>query len=325
MDIDSVVEKVHRLIIDHLPVRTTKTPSGWTTLDCPMCSDKRKRGGINTDGAKISFHCFNCNFTTGWSLNPYLGKKYKDLASKLGASDKEVHTVQLELLKHSEFLTKEETTSYVYNIAKFKNVDLPDNVQMVDDLDDNHPIKQYAISRGLLGLYPLLYFDDKLYKQRLVVPFFYNNELVGWTARHINPPNKQTPKYLHNMQSGYVFNVDKFADSEREIIIVTEGVFDAILIDGIAVQGNAVSAEQAHLIDKLGCRVIVCPDRDEAGKDLINQAIELGWEVSFPNWAPDIKDAADAVARYGRVATLQSIIDSATNNKIKIEVKAKML
>ena len=104
-----------------------------------------------------------------------------------------------------------------------------------------------------------------------------------------------------------------------------EGVFDAILIDGIAVQGNAVSAEQAHLIDKLGCRVIVCPDRDEAGKDLINQAIELGWEVSFPDWHPSCKDAADAVARYGRVATLQSIIDSATNNKIKIEVKAKML
>ena len=79
------------------------------------------------------------------------------------------------------------------------------------------------------------------------------------------------------------------------------------------------------MFEKLGKRIILGTDRDEPGKELIDKALALGWEVSFPDWAPDIKDAADAVARYGRVATLQSIIDSATNNKIKIEVKAKML
>ena len=26
----------------------------------------------------------------------------------------------------------------------------------------------------------------------------------------MNPPNKQTPKYLHNIQPGYVFNIDRF-------------------------------------------------------------------------------------------------------------------
>ena len=50
------------------------------------------------------------------------------------------------------------------------------------------------------------------------------------------------------MQTGYVFNVDRFADSKREVVIVTEGVFDAILIDGVSIQGNSVGAEQAHLI-----------------------------------------------------------------------------
>ena len=63
-------------------------------------------------------------------------------------------------------------------------------------------------------------------------------------------------------------------------MVVTEGVFDAILIDGISVMGNSVTAEQAHLIDKLDLRVIVCPDRDKAGIELIDQALELGWEVS---------------------------------------------
>ena len=164
-----------------------------------------------------------------------------------------------------------------------------------------------------------------MYNARLVVPFMYNNQLVGWTGRHINPPNKETAKYLLNMQSGYVFNIDKFVDTDREVVVVVEGVFDAILIDGISVLGNGVTAEQAHLIDKLNKRVILCPDRDEAGKDLIDKAIELGWEISFPPWSKECKDAADAVTKYGRLLTLASIVKHASSNKIKNQVKAKML
>ena len=97
------------------------------------------------------------------------------------------------------------------------------------------------------------------------------------------------------------------------------------MIDGIAVQGNHVTAEQAHLINKLNKRVIVCPDRDNAGKEFIEQALTLDWEVSFPPWHTDIKDAADAVLKYGRLATVSSIIQHATGNQLKARVKAKML
>ena len=325
MDIDFLVEQVHRLLLDNLPIRTSKTPSGWNTMDCPMCTDKRKRGGLITTGAKISYNCFNCGFTTGWEPNPTLGKKYKDLAIKLGANNQDIHKVTIELMKYSEELETESDSDYVYNLQKFNTEQIPETAMAVDDLPDEHAVKEYAKQRGLLGLYPLLYFDEKLYKQRLVVPFTYNNDVVGWTGRHISPPDKQTPKYLHKMQPGYVFNIDRFADSKREIVIVTEGVFDAILIDGVAIQGNSVGPEQAHLIEKLGKRIIVCPDRDEAGIELMLQAAELGWEVSFPPWHVDCKDAADAVQRYGRLATVSSIIKHATDNKLKIEVKAKML
>ena len=125
------------------------------------------------------------------------------------------------------------------------------------------------------------------------------------------------------MQGGYVFNIDRFADSKRQIVIVTEGVFDAILVDGVAVQGNSVGAEQAHLLDKLSKRIILCPDRDDAGNEFIEQALALDWEVS--SWHVDCKDAPDAVQRYGRLATVSSIIKHATGNKLKARVKAKMI
>lgn len=326
--IEQVVDSVHSLLMDHLPVRATRTPSGWITLNCPMCSDKRKRGGINSQGAKISYHCFNCGYTTGWSPGPKLGKRYCDLAERLGAPLKEINDIKLALLKHTEGLEGMEAGAYVFTAQKFEPVSLPDNTELVENLPDDHEVKQYAKQRGIYGLYPLLYFDDLAHRKRLIIPFMYNNEVIGWSGRHINPPDKSTAKYLTNLPAGggkYVFNIDRFADSDRKYVIVVEGLMDAILIDGVAIMSNKVTPEQAHLLDKLGKTIILCPDRDKPGKVLIEQAAALGWMVSFPNWAPDIKDAADACKRYGRLATVQSIINSATDNQVKIKVKTKML
>lgn len=323
--IENIIESVHNLLMLNLPVRTNRTPSGWQTFDCPMCNDRRKRAGVIQDGTKISFHCFNCKYTTGWAMNPHMGKKFKELAERLGADKSDIHRAQLELLKHSDELEQTDAAGYVYSTSKFDTVELPENVQTIESLEPEHELRQYAEERGILGAYPLLHFNDLASKRRVIVPFTYNGELVGWTGRHIAPPDKETPKYLLNTQPGYVFNVDAFADSERDIVIVVEGIFDAILVDGVSVLGNSVTPEQAHLIDKLGKRVILCPDRDKAGKQLIEQATALDWEVSFPPWHPDCKDAADAAQRYGRLATVNSIIKHATSNKIKIQVKSKML
>ena len=70
--------------------------------------------------------------------------------------------------------------------------------------------------------------------------------------------------------------------------------------------------------------VIVCPDRDKSGSNLIDVALENNWMVSFPEWENNIKDCADAVKHYGRLYTLKSVIDSAINNKAKIQVYKKI-
>lgn len=325
MTVDTIIEHVHRLLLDHLPVRTNRTPSGWQTFDCVMCNDKRKRAGVIVTGAKISYNCFNCKYSTGWSPGPHLGKKYRELAERMGASDKEVHTVQLELMKSGTELMDMDESSIDYAFSKFKPIELPDTAQRIEDLPDDHELKKYAKERGILGRYPLWHFTDIPNKRRVIVPFIFNGELVGYSGRHVNPSDKSTPKYLMNTQPGFVFNVDSFANDDREIVIVVEGIFDAILIDGVSVLGNSITPEQALLIEKLNKRIIVCPDRDEAGKELIEQALALGWEVSFPPWEKNCKDAADAVARYGTLATIQSIIKYATGNPTKIKVQTKLL
>ena len=62
-----------------------------------------------------------------------------------------------------------------------------------------------------------------------------------------------------------------------------------------------------------------------SGAPRSRKAIELGWEISFPPWSNDCKDAADAVNKYGKLLTLASIVKFASDNKIKNQVRAKML
>lgn len=324
-NITAIIDSVHGLILNNLPLKSGKTPSGWVTMNCPMCSDKRRRGGVITQGPKISYHCFNCKFKTGWQPGLALGKKYKSLATTLGVDQQELHAVQIQLMKHSDDLELQDSSEYVFKAASFPTVELPENVQAIETLPDSHELKLYAKERGILGAYPLLHFDDIFNKRRVIIPFTYNNELVGWSGRHIAPPDKNTPKYLNKMPHGYVFNIDRYADTERDVVIVTEGIMDAILVDGVALLTNAVSTEQAQLINRLNKRVILCPDRDEPGKQLIEQALALDWEVSFPPWHAGVKDAADACDKYGRLLTVASIIQYATSNKIKAKVQTKLL
>lgn len=325
MDLDTVILNVHRLLLDHLPAKTNRTPSGWQTFNCPMCTDTRRRGGVISDGAKITYHCFNCQFKTGWSPGVGLSKKFRDLGERLGASQSEINRVQLDLLKYTDELRDAEVVDRDYRYAKFTPYERPGHAVDITTLPDGHEIKEYARERGVLGLTELWWLDDTIMRKRLTIPFWHGGELVGWTGRHLTPSKERKITKYHTVQSpGYVYNLDAFMESERRYLVVFEGVFDAILLDGVAVLSNEVSEAQAAQIDKSRCQVIVSPDRDKPGDKLIEAALEYDWAVSFPPWDSGVKDAAEACEKYGRIATLRSIIQYSTDSKIKINVQRKL-
>jgi DNA primase len=130
-------------------------------------------------------------------------------------------------------------------------------------------------------------------------------------------------KYYTDVQPGYVFNMDA-QNWNRKFVIVTEGPFDAIAINGISILGSEVNDIQTQLINDLGKRVIVVPDKDKPGEKLIDQAIENRWSVAFPKWHNEVADVADAVLKYGRLFTMQSILKNTESNKLKINLRRKM-
>jgi hypothetical protein len=93
----------------------------------------------------------------------------------------------------------------------------------------------------------------------------------------------------------------------------------------ISVMHDEISNDQAQLLSTLNKQIIVVPDRDKTGLKMCDRALELGYQVSLPEWDTDIKDVNDAVVKYGKLPTLLSILHSATNSKIKIEMQRKKI
>jgi DNA primase len=136
--------------------------------------------------------------------------------------------------------------------------------------------------------------------------------------------DKRIPKYIHDMQHGYVFGVD-LQHTNWQYVIVTEGVFDALSIGGLAVLHAEINDAQVKMIQNLGRQVIVVPDQDITGMKLVDRAIELGWSVSMPDWPSDIKDVNDAVRAQGRLATLLQIMQCCLSTKLKIELRKRQI
>jgi DNA primase len=157
--------------------------------------------------------------------------------------------------------------------------------------------------------------------KRIIVPYTYKNKIVGHTSRYID---NRIPKYINDQQQGYVFNIDA-QKSEWQVCIVTEGIFDALSIDGVALMHDNISNEQAQLLAQLNKRIIVVPDIDKTGMKIIDRALELGYSVSLPNWEVGVKDTNDAVVKYGKLPTLLSILQNATMSKIKLEIQRKKI
>ena len=332
---------IQNTILTSLPVGRKKTPSGWIAFNAPCCvhngetQDKKKRGGIMTsaDGT-VSYHCFNCGFKASYVIGRKLTYKMRQFMGYIGIPDDTIRKLAIEAMREEESDSKYEKKKFV----TFKKKTLPKQTRTLDkwleeytvgtmQKDQQHKIDKllnYLSERGIgADWYDFMYSSDTHWDvdKRLLIPFYWRGDIVGFTGRMFEQSDKV--KYYTDVQPGYVFNMDA-QDWTRKFVIVTEGPFDAITVSGVSILGSEINDTQRELIDALGRQVIVVPDRDAPGEKLINQAIEFGWSVAFPEWDGDVKDVAEAVHKYGRLFTVQSILKTTESNKLKIDLKRKM-
>jgi hypothetical protein len=210
-------------------------------------------------------------------------------------------------------------------LPTFETVPLPPDAVKITDIAEFNKfsiaVVEYMAARNLNIDDTDYYWCPSLaYRDRLIIPFYYENRIVGWTARTITADKK--PKYMTETQPGFIYGLDK-QTYDKQFAILCEGQVDAIHIDGCALGGSEINDAQAMLMNRLSKDIVVVPDRDKAGSKLVERAIELGWQVSLPEWTSDINDIGDAVDRYGRLYTLYSIAQAAETSPLKIRLRAK--
>jgi hypothetical protein len=314
-------------ILNYLPNKRKQTPSGWISFNAPCCDDKRGRGGLKLNDQGWSYHCFNCNRTAGFVLGKPLGYKAKSLLSLLGVPESEINALYLESLRHRSIHGILDERAKVANaIADIDFKESDDFPPASELITQEHPrYWKYLRDRRVPEDFPAMTTirTDGIHwvRPHVTIPFMHDEKIVGWTARFLD--DKQ-PRYINHMQPGYVFGTE-FQHSDWQYAIVVEGIFDALCINGLAVMHNTVSDTQARLIRNLGKEVVVVPDQDRAGLELIDRAAELGWSVSIPDWPEDVKDVNDAVIKFGKLATLLTIMQSRETSRIKIELRKKNL
>jgi hypothetical protein len=309
-------------VVSFLPAKKKSTSSGWISFNAPCCihqgenTDKRQRGGLKpTPDGSWSYHCFNCGYTCSFVLGRTLTFKARKFLQWLNVPSEEIERINLESLKQKSITgLLSDRRPVIEKPVEFEECDLPADTDTLDVAAE-----EYLRQRCIPVDYPFL---SKL-KPRLgiVIPFTHDNQVVGHTTRFLDD---RTPRYIQDIQHGYVFGTDLQRNSWQWAIVV-EGVFDALSIGGLAVLHAEINDAQVRLIRSLGQEIIVVPDQDEAGMKLVDRAVELGWAVSIPEWPAGCKDVNDAVIQLGRLGCLLTILENRETSKIKIEMRKKQL
>jgi hypothetical protein len=330
-----------------LPAKRKTTPSGWTSFNAPCCihngqsADTRGRGGLtaNADGS-VSYHCFNCNFKASYQPGRHLTYKFRKLLAWMGAADSDVKRLVIEAIRIKDLVAPEQVKDEPEAKIEFKVRELPKDAVSFQQLLTHHLLDDFRNVPTLLNSavdyvkarkidhtkYDFYWTDSTEHSlhQRVIIPMIWEGRTIGYTARAFTDGVK--PKYYSHYEPNFVFNTNNQL-LDWKFVIVCEGPFDAMAIDGVAVLGNEVSEQQADIIDALGREVIVVADADKSGGKLVEAAVKYGWSVSFPVWQEDVncKDISDAVVKYGKLFVLKSIIDSKESSKLKIELLKKRL
>lgn len=339
-----------------LPAKRKTSTSGWISFNAVCCEhngenrDTRGRGGLvaNSDGG-VSYHCFNCNFKANYTPGRHLNYKFRKLIGWLGASENEVKRLVIDAIRVKELVAPEQLEKAEREEVAFKARPLPEGAQSFSEwktflalTDDSYVTPEslkraaeYIDQRGgkLLERYEFYTTTDTEHNmhKRVIIPCYWKGELIGSTSRTFEDGIK--PKYYADYESNFVFNMDK-QTADRKYVIVSEGPFDAMALDGVAVLSNECSEVQGDIIDSLGREVIVVPDFDIklvkgkavwAGERLIEQALEYGWSVSFPVWSEQVKDISAAVAAYGKLFTMKSILEGKQTSRLKIELMKRQI
>jgi hypothetical protein len=293
-----------------------ESSGGFRVLRCACCKDHSERAGFKFDGDTVGYNCFNCKaramheeHTTDMSV------AMKRVLEAFGITREQINEVV-----GSAFFAKASEPKEITAAAMVPPVRLftpevalppksyPIGVHHNEELQ--LPLAEYILNRGLDPVALNAHFSlDPKYLNRVILPCMRDGKIIYWQARTLG---NSKPRYLSPgiNKDAVLWGYDNLRRSYELPLFVTEGIFDAASIDGVALLGSKINESKLQILNRSRRRRAVVIDRDDNGGRLGQLALLHGWEITFPpNGATDVNDSHQ---KYGKLFTIYTLMKNMT-------------
>lgn len=255
---------------------------------CPICG---KYDHFTIDASKNYYSSFN-GCCTGGSIYKYL-QEVKGL-------DEQQAFEELKRLAGEETTYKKSVSNSITPKEIEQDTPLNNYTNTIIELynKQTEQDKQYFINRGiskdLIEKYKLCVGDIKGYGgSRAIIPIWKDGQVVFYNARALTSQQEAYRKYDKPKGTATFLNIDYLKTALKdEIIVITEGEFDALSFEMIGIKSIAIggSTNYNNLIkqNKRDDIIFVTAfDNDEAGKKGSSKSI---YKIDIPNKYKDVNE-----------------------------------
>lgn len=315
-------------VIKQSGVLAARPPSaaGWHTVKCSVCSDYKERAGFRFDGGNTSYHCFNCSLLAGHSTTA--NKFSTKMMSVLVAFGIDLSAARKTLFAGfgaTTTVTAEDTDAR-NRVAHPTPIALPPEFQFISSTNPAHAdaiayLTPRCVDFTKYGLMVSTTTDpkNKWYKRVIVPMYNRGNNIIFYQGRTYSG-HKMRWESPTDPKSNVLFGYHNLDASDKDYVIVCEGPFDAMSVDGVAILGSSFTPFHEHVLALSRKKKIVIPQRDKNGRTMALRALELGFTLSFPDIGGS-QDINDAIIQYGRLYVEQQIITKCTTSKYSAQLK----
>lgn len=298
----SIAELIHQ----HVSLGKVSS-TGFHQLKCPICHDYKSRMGIKFSNENIGANCFNCGFSTRHKEHQRVSKKFKKLLLALGIDEDEIKKISAQGFFNPQEPEVISSASLIKINLFTSETKLP--MLSVRITKDNFPdINEYLAERKIdLEDYPFYASVDKKYKDRVIIPFYKHGGLIYWQARSITGSKL---RYLNCEMSkeAVMFNMDELYKKSSNPLYITEGVFDAIGVHGVAVIGSKLNPAKIELLRQSRRDLVFVIDSDNNGVQLCESVLQYNLG-SITRLSKGL-DVNKSVMNYGRFWTFYQLVQN---------------
>jgi hypothetical protein len=314
--------------------------NGWHSVYCEVCGDgegrtKGPRGGWLFQDEMCFYHCFNCPAEGSFDPNrehPF-GKDMRSILDAFNIPKDEYNAIAYSKKVFGDGQVRKPVPRKI----DVKTIELPDFFCELSKCNHDNVIVQKAfnelkhrnippegykfyLSTGKTKGGPREQAVARALMDRLIIPYFDPaGNLIYYQARAFE--KNVTKKYINAdvPRSSVIYGMERLNTDTDVPLYVTEGFFDAYHLKGVALLENSVSAPQLEMLKRSRRKKVFVPDKKSDSAKVVDTFIKEGWYVSVPEIGSACRDIDDAIRRFGKLYTLQTVasnIHEASNGKI---------